>query len=51
MNNVPLVHYIVRTKENRRDCGSVLKYKEKHERWRARAWWDGSPVEGQRSLL
>lgn len=27
MNNVPLVQYIVCTKENRRDCGSVLKRK------------------------
>lgn len=33
MNNVPLVHCIARTKENRRDCGSVLKYKEKDESW------------------
>lgn len=31
MNNVALVQYIACTKENRRNCGSVLKYKEKDE--------------------
>lgn len=34
MHNVPLVHYTTCTKENRRDCASALKYKEKDESWR-----------------